>query len=594
MTETELRQLVEAVRCGRLPRRLFVERMLNLGLSVPMAGLMLIQAGVAAAQPSFAYKPAKRGGGGNLRMLEWQGPTLLNPHFATGIKDFFGSRIFYEPLAQWDADGNLEPVLAAGIPSRENGGLAADGRSVVWKLKPGVTWHDGQPFTADDVVFNWQYAIDAAAATVSAGSYRNLKIEKIDSHTVRVVFAAPSPFWPGQYSQVLLVPRHLFAAFGGAKSRESPNNNKPVGTGAYTFVEFKPGDLLRAALNPRYHEANRPHFDTLELKGGGDPTSAARAVLQTGEYDYASSLLVEDDVLKRMEAGGKGRVQFLRGSATAAIYLNHADPALEVDGERSNPKTRHPLFSDARVRRAVGLLIDRQSIETYVYGRLGKATTNYINNPPRYRSANTTSEFNIGKANAMLDAAGWKPGADGVREKGGKKLTLLFQASIGTVAQKLQAVVKQAAQKAGIEMELKGVVSSVFFSSDIGNTDTYGKFYADIQTYNWSNDSPDPEGLMQSFVSWEVCSKANKWLGLNLVRWQNGEFDALFRAAETELDPVKRAALFIRMNDLVVGDGYVLPIIDRTTARALNRRLVAPLSGWQSDMASLPHWYREA
>jgi peptide/nickel transport system substrate-binding protein len=393
---------------------------------------------------------------------------------------------------------------------------------------------------------------------------------------------------------VLLVPRHLFAAFGGAKSRESPNNNKPVGTGAYTFVEFKPGDLLRAALNPRYHEANRPHFDTLELKGGGDATSAARAVLQTGEYDYASSLLVEDDVLKRMEAGGKGRVQFLRGSATAAIYLNHADPALEVDGERSNPKTRHPLFSDARVRRAVGLLIDRQSIETYVYGRLGKATTNYINNPPRYRSANTTSEFNIGKANAMLDAAGWKPGADGVREKGGKKLTLLFQASIGTVAQKLQAVVKQAAQKAGIEMELKGVVSSVFFSSDIGNTDTYGKFYADIQTYNWSNDSPDPEGLMQSFVSWEVCSKANKWLGLNLVRWQNGEFDALFRAAETELDPVKRAALFIRMNDLVVGDGYVLPIIDRTTARALNRRLVAPLSGWQSDMASLPHWYREA
>jgi peptide/nickel transport system substrate-binding protein len=186
-----------------------------------MAGLMLIQAGVAAAQPSFAYKPAKRGGGGNLRMLEWQGPTLLNPHFATGIKDFFGSRIFYEPLAQWDADGNLEPVLAAGIPSRENGGLAADGRSVVWKLKPGVTWHDGQPFTADDVVFNWQYAIDAAAATVSAGSYRNLKIEKIDSHTVRVVFAAASPFWPGQYSQCCSC-RDTCSRPSAARSRASP------------------------------------------------------------------------------------------------------------------------------------------------------------------------------------------------------------------------------------------------------------------------------------------------------------------------------------------------------------------------------------
>ncbi|MGZ8259596.1 MAG: peptide ABC transporter substrate-binding protein, partial [Caldimonas sp.] len=563
-------------------------------VSLPAAWLMLADAGVAAAQPSFAYKPAKRGGGGNLRMLEWQGPTLLNPHFATGVKDNFGSRIFYEPLAQWDADGDLEPVLAAEIPSRANGGVAADGRSVVWKLKRGVTWHDGQPFTADDVVFNWQYATDPAAATVTLGAYRNLKMEKIDSHTVRVVFAAPSPFWPGQYSQVMLIPKHLFAPFSGSRSREAPSNNRPVGTGAFTIVEFRPGDLLRAALYPGYHQARRPHFDTLELKGGGDATSAARAVLQTGEYDYASSLVIEDDVLKRIEAGGKGRLQFLSGSATTAIYLNFTDPATEVDGERSHAKTRHPIFSDERVRRAVGLLIDRRAIESYVYGRLGVATANFINQPARYRGTRAIPEFDIGKANALLDEAGWKPGADGVREKGGRKLALVFQAAVGAVTQKVQTIVKQAAQKAGIQLDLKAVIPSVFFSSDAGNPDTYGKFHADMQTYNWTNDSPDPEALMQSFVSWEASSRANKWLGLNLVRWQNSEFDALFRAAETEVDAVKRAALFIRMNDLVVGDGYVVPIIARTTARALNRRLMAPLSGWRNDTASLPHWYRES
>ena len=594
MTEQELRKLVEQVRRGRLRRRDFVNQMLGCGVSLPMTWLMLTQGGAAVAQPAFTYKPTKRGGGGNLRMIEWQGPTLLNPHFATGSKDSFGSRIFYEPLAQWDADGSLEPVLAAEIPSRDNGGLSADGRSVVWKLKRGVTWHDGQPFTADDVVFNWQYAIDPAAATVTLGSYRQLKMEKIDSHTVRIVFPAPSPFWPGQYSQVLLVPKHLFAPFSGARSRDAPNNNRPVGTGAYTFVDFKPGDLLHAALYPGYHHPNRPHFDTVELKGGGDATSAARAVLQTGEYDYASTLIVEDDVLKRIETGGKGRVQFLSGSSTSAIYLNFSDPLVEIDGERSHRRTRHPLFSDERVRRAIGHLIDRQSIETYVYGRLGVATANYINNPVRYRSTRPIPEFSVAKANALLDDAGWKPGPDGVREKGGKKLVLLFQASVGAIAQKVQSIVKQAAQKAGIQLDLKAVVSSVFFSSDAGNPDTYGKFYADIQTYNWSNDSPDPEGLMQCFVSWEVCSRANKWLGQNLVRWQNSEFDALFRTAETEIDAVKRAALFIRMNDLVVGDGYVLPIIARTSARALNRKLIAPLSGWQNDTASLPHWYREA
>ena len=173
------------------------------------------------------------------------------------------------------------------------------------------------------------------------------------------------------------------------------------------------------------------------------------------------------------------------------------------------------------MRRALGLLIDRRSIETFVYGRLGVATANFINNPARYRSANTTSEFNIAKANALLDAAGWKLGAEGVREKAGKKVTLLFQASISAVTQRVQTVVKQAAQRAGIQLELKAVAASVFFSSDVGNADTSGKFNADMQTYNWTNNSPDPEGLMQSFVSWEVASKANKWLAPNLVRWQN-------------------------------------------------------------------------
>ena len=591
--ETELRRWVRQVRTGRLPRREFIDRMLALGLSAPMAGFMLLQAGVAQAQPA-PYKPTRRGGGGSLRMLEWQGPTLLNPHFATGLKDNVGSRIFYEPLAEWDADANLQPVLAAEIPSRANGGVAADGRSVVWKLKRGVTWHDGQPFTADDVIFNWQYAIDTAAATVTLGSYGNLKMEKIDAHTVRVVFTKPSPFWPGQYSQVMLVPKHLFEAYGGAKSRDAPHNNRPVGTGAFVFAEFKPGDLLRASLNPNYHVANRPHFDALELKGGGDATSAARAVLQTGEYDYAGSLIVEDEVLQRMESSGKGRVVILSGSATTAIYLNHADPGAEVEGERAHPKTRHPVFSDPAVRRAMGLLLDRASLQTYVYGRQGVATVNWINNPPRYRSARLTAEFNIDKANALLDAAGWKPGADGVREKGGRKLALLFQAATGAVGQKLMAIVKQAAQKAGIQLDLKTVTPAVFFSSDVGNPDTFGKFYADLQSYNWTSYSPDPEGMMQSFVSWEVCSKANKWQGQNLARWQNAEFDALFRAAEVELDAVKRAAMFVRMNELVVSDGYVLPVIARTSTRALKHRLVAPLSAWQNDTASLPHWYRDS
>jgi peptide/nickel transport system substrate-binding protein len=288
---------------------------------------------------------------------------MLNPHFATGTKDQEGARVFYEPLARWDADGNLLPVLAAEIPSRDNGGLAADGRSVTWKLKRGVTWHDGAPFTADDVIFNWQYAVDPANPTFTVGAYKDLHLEKVDPFTIRVVFAEPSPFWPGTYSSFVLIPRHVFSPYMGAKANQAPANLKPVGTGPYRFVEFKPGDLLRAEINPNYHAPNRPHFDSVEMKGGGDAVSAARAVLQTGEYDYAWDLAVEDEVLRRMENGGKGRVVFMPGGASEAIYLNHADPVTEVDGERASPQSRHPLFSDPAVRHALALLVDRQAIQ---------------------------------------------------------------------------------------------------------------------------------------------------------------------------------------------------------------------------------------
>ena len=428
MQEHELRELIEGVRKGSLPRRGFIQQMVALGLTAPIAAQMLLHSGIAQAQTPSTYKPTKRGGGGPLKVLWWQGATLLNPHFASGTKDQEGSRIFYEPLAGWDGEGNLVPCLAAEIPSRENGGLAADGKSVTWKLKRGVTWHDGKPFTADDCVFTWEYARDPAAATVTMGSYKDVKVEKIDAYTVRVVFSRPTPFWADALvgTTGMVLPRHLFVDYMGAKSRDAPANLRPVGTGPYKFTDFKPGDMVRGEINTNYHVANRPHFDSIEMKGGGDAVSAARAVLQTGEYDYAWNLQVEDEILKRLEAGGKGRTVISPGGNIEFIQLNFSDTA-EVDGERANPKTRHPAFSDPAVRQAMAMLVDRAGVQEFIYGRTGVATGNFLNNPQRFRSPNTKWEFNIDKANAVLEAAGWKKGADGVREKGGKKLKFVFR-----------------------------------------------------------------------------------------------------------------------------------------------------------------------
>ena len=596
MQERELRDLIADVKAGQLSRRAFVQRMVAVGLTAPMAGMMLSQSGVAMAQTAIPYKPTKAGGGGVLKLLYWQAITLLNPHFAIGTKDQEGSRIFYEPLAGWDGDGNLVAVLAEEIPSKDNGGLAEDGRTVIWKLKRGVKWHDGKPFTADDVVFTWEYARTPETAAVTIGSYKDIKVEKADEFTVRVLFDKPTPYWADAFVGTwgMIIPKHLFADYIGGKSRDAPTNLKPVGTGPYAFVDFKPGDVVLAKRNPDYHVANRPHFDTLEVKGGGDAVSAARAVLQTGEYDYAWNMQVEDEILQRLEAAGKGKVSINSSGNVEFIQLNVTDPWTEVDGERASVKTKHPLFSDPAVRQAINLLIDRASIEKFIYGRTGFATANFLNNPERFRSKNTKVEFNIEKANQILEAAGWKKGADGVRAKDGKSLKFVYQTSINAPRQKTQAIIKQACQKAGIDVELKSVVGSVFFSSDVANPDTYPHFYCDAQMYNTTMPQPDPQIFMNQYTSWQVANKENKWQGRNITRWQSKEYDALYKQAEQELDAVKRAAMYIKLNDMVVGDNYIQPIASRARTTALKAGLTAHLSGWDNDLWQLANWYREA
>jgi peptide/nickel transport system substrate-binding protein len=584
---------VDEVKSGRMSRRAFVQAMVAAGLTVPMAGTLLMNAGVASAA-TRDYRPRKRGGGGMLKLLMWQGPTLLNPHFAIGTKDVYGARLFYQALAEWDMDGNLIPILAADLPTVQNGAIARDGLSVVWNLRTDVKWHDGTPFTADDLVFNQEYAADPATAAVTIGVYEKVRVEKLGSHKVRLRFREPTPYWAEAFvgTRGLIIPKHLFDAFRGGKSRDAPANLKPVGTGAYRFVSFVPGDLLRGTINTGYYEEARPHFDAVEMKGGGDAVSAARAVLQTGEFDYAWNTLVEDDILLRLERGGKGRVAITPSGNCEHLQLNTTDPWTEVDGERSSLKTTHPVFSDRAVREAMKLLVDRESIVKHVFGRTGVLTPNFLENPRQFRSPNLRSEFSVDKANALLDQAGWRRGAGGVREKNGRRMKFLFQTSTNAPRQKVQAIIKQACQKAGMEIELKSIAASVYFSADPGNNDTSNKFYADMQMYSVGG-NVDPELFMRVFTSALVPSKANKWGTNNNPRWRNAEYDATFRAAQVELDPAKRAALFIRLNDILVGDGYVIPIANRPIVSALAKSLRAQLSSWASDVFLIQDWYRE-
>jgi peptide/nickel transport system substrate-binding protein len=600
LEEHELRAWVRRVPNGQASRRQFMRTMLGLGLSGPMIADLLASSAPAAAQgtpggqPTFT--PTKRGGGGKLRLLSWAAPTILNPYLATGDKDWQASRVVYEPLISVNPEAEFIPILAAEIPSIDNGGRAPDGTWTIWRLKPGVVWHDGTPFTADDVVFTWEYATDPATASFLRTRYAHiLRIDKLNDHAVKVVFTAPTPlwYWPAEFGFIL--PKHRFAEYKGANARNAPYNLTPVGTGPYKLVDFKPGDVALYEINPHYHVPNCPFFDTVELKGGGDATSAARAVVQTGEFDFAWGLAaVDKDVRERLaHQGRKGTFRITPSASLTFIALNRTDPWTEVDGERSSLKVPHPFFTDLRVRQALALAIDRRTIVERFFGAAGQLTSNVLNLPTQFQSPNTRWEFNLDQAAQLLEQAGWKRGSDGVRVKGGRRMKVVFQASVNLINQKTQAIVKQALERIGVEVELKAIPAGVYFSSDPGNPETYTHFYADMQMYGFRS-ILDPQRVMSAFVSWEIPQKANNWMGLNIVRWANAEYDRLWKEAATELDPVKRAALFMRMNDLVIEDVMVIPVVWWHNVSAVSHSLRGlELGAWDLHLWNLAYWYRE-
>ncbi|MGL5808182.1 MAG: peptide ABC transporter substrate-binding protein [Xenococcaceae cyanobacterium] len=549
--------------------------------------------------PSSPTQTTQQANNDVLKLLYWQAPTILNPHFSNGFKDGEASRITLEPLARYDTNNKLIPFLAAEIPSQENGGVAADGKSVTWKLKKGVKWSDGKPFTAKDVVFTYQFISNPKVATTTAGSYEIVKnVEAIDDYTVKINFKDVNPAWFIVFvgTDGMILPRHAFEKYNGANAREAPTNKMPIGTGAYKVVEFRPGDIVVYEPSPNFREKEKQRFQRIELKGGGDATSAARAIMQTGDADYAYNLQVEAPILQQLEAAGRGTTLSESSSLTEQILMNLSDPNKATpEGERSNKKNPHPFFSDLKVRQALAMAIDRDAIAKQLYGKTGTATANVLVLPQEYNSPNTSYEFNSQKASALLDEAGWKDSnGNGTRDKNGTEMRIVFQTSVNPLRQKTQQIVKQSLEAIGIGVELKTIDPSIFFSSDPANNDTVEHFYADLQMFSTGNNSPDPSDYMRNFTCAEIPQKANNWTGDNFSRYCNREYDKLWLAASKELNPEKRRQMYVQMNDMLVKNAILVPIIHRTHVMGVGNNLEGvELTSWDLTTWKLVDWKRK-
>lgn len=543
---------------------------------------------------------AERGTDGELKLTFPQAVSIMNPYLSSGTKDIYASSMVIEPLAGYDNNGVLIARLAAEIPSVENGGISEDLTTITWKLQPGLLWSDGTAVTADDVVFTANYCMNPDGGCGSLSKFDGIaSVEALDSTTVKVTFTAPkpNPFNAFVGAQSPIIQKAQFEACAGAAAPTcTDQNNMPIGTGPFKVTGFTVNDTVSMEANPNYRDASKPAFATAMIKGGGDAESSARAVMETGEFDYAWNTQIPPDSQAAMAAAGKGQFVVAFGTLVERLEMNMTNPSADLpEGERSTSKHPHPFLTDINVRKALSMAIDRQILADIGYGAGGAPTCNIIPNPPAFVSDNTGClTQDIEGAKALLEGAGWVVGADGIREKDGMKLKILYQTTVNPIRQDFQALIKEWWAEIGVETELKAIDPGVFFGGDAGSPDTFQKFYADVEMYANNFDGTDPEAYLAQYQCAKAPGPDNQWQGENMNRYCDPAYEATWTELSASRDTAKRAELAIKLNDMVTKDTFtVVPLVHRGTLSAHSNALGGVMiNAWDTEMWNVADWYR--
>ncbi len=565
---------------------------------------MKLRTALLGAAAVVAFAPAafaERGADGHVNVLYWQAPSVLNPYLSSGTKDVETASLVVEGLAGFDEKGEVFPRLAESIPTVENGGITADLTQITWKLKPGLLWSDGTPVTSKDAKFTYEYCTHPEGGCAQAARYEGIaSIETPDDLTIVIKFAAPKPnpytAFVGGTSPILQAAQ--FAnCLGAAASTCTEQNFKPIGTGPFMVTDFKVNDVVELAANPNYRDPAKPAFATMTVKGGGDAVAAARAVLETGEFDYAWNTQINPEQQAQMSAAGKGVLLNGFGTLVERIEMNMTDPSADLaEGERSTTKHPHPFLSDIKVRKALSMAIDRQILVDIGYGSAGRPTCNLVPAPEMFASDNTDClKQDMEGAKALLEEAGWTDSdGDGIRDKDGKKLHILYQTSTNPVRQDFQAVIKDWWTELGVEVELKNIDASVFFGGDAGSPDTFQKFYSDVEMYANNFDGTDPEPYLAQYMCDKIPGPDNQWQGENINRFCDPAYDALVKEMSATADMAKRAELAKKMNDMLTKDSYVVvPLVDRGRLSAASNTLGGVvLNTWDTELWNAQDWFR--
>ena len=519
---------------------------------------------------------------------------ILDPIFTSAYIARDHGYMVYDTLIATDSNFKIQPQMA-------DWKVSDDKLTYTFTLRDGLKWHDGTPVTAEDAIFTWKYCTAPDGGCAQGAYFEGVSnVEAVDASTIKISFTDPKPY---PYSALVggqspLIQAAQFKDCLGIKAPECTSANfGPIGTGPFVVKEFKPNDVVTFTANPNYRDAAKPAFATATLKGGGDAASAARSVLETGEFDYAWNMQVEPEVLATMMQAGKGKIEVAFGTQVERIDLNPfgVDPSL---GDKRSTKEAgpHPALKDPAVRKALSLAIDRDIIDEAGYGDNGKPTCNILPAPDIYVSTavDWCLKQDLEAANKLLDDAGWKMGSDGIREKDGVKLSFLYQTSTNSVRQATQALVKDMWSQIGVTVELRNVSANVFFGGDPASPDTFQKFMADVQMYTNNFDGTDPEKYMAGWMCDKIPSPASGWQGENIVRYCNPEYDALVKELGKTGKLEDRAVIAKKLNDMLSNDVAQIPLIHRGQPSAVSATLEGvKMNAWDSELWNVADWSRK-
>lgn len=570
-------------------------------LGLFLMGCTAVAEPVLAPTPTPIIIPTSELRDRTLKLFWWQAPQVRNPHLTSATADRDAARLIYEPLASFNAEGELVPVLAAEIPTFENGLLDPELTWVRWTLPPGLSWSDGQPLTAHDVKFTYDFIINRGAAT--AGTYTSIEsVEVLDRYTVQVNFADTNPAWalPFVGAEGMIIPGHIFAEAG------EEAEITPVGTGPYQLVSADPQEVLFLGselvttvrfiyeINPHYRNADDLFFQRIELKGGGTAPEAASAALEFGDVDFAYNLQLEGGVLDELVAAGNGtgRLMSSLGGRVEFISMTQTDPS------GTGYDTPNPYLSAAAdesnlyLLQAIAHAIDKEAILA-LYGPTGEVANSILFEPANFRSEQTFYPYDLERAAALLAQAGWEDtDGNGIVDKNGRDLTLTFRTSANALRQETQRIIQASLAQIGVDARLD--VSGQFFSTSTGIPNSLWAGTADMQMFTNGNQTPDPTSYMREWTCARIPqAQGGAWSGVNVARWCDETYDALFSQAVVETDPARREQLFKQMNDILVENVIVIPLISRSRVSGVSSEIEGvSLTPWDSHLWNVHEWRR--